>query len=40
MASDVFQIMFYGHFKEANMGPDKPILLDNVDPEVFKCAMR
>jgi hypothetical protein len=40
MASDVFQKMFYGSFKEAKMGPDEPILLKNVDPLVFECAMR
>jgi BTB/POZ domain len=40
MASDVFKAMFFGHFKEATMGPDEPILLDNIDPLVFQCAMR
>jgi BTB/POZ domain len=41
MASDVFKAMFFGHFKEATMGPDEPILLDyNVDPLVFKFAMK
>jgi hypothetical protein len=41
MASDVFKAMFFGHFKEATMGPDEPILLDsNIDPLVFKFVMR
>jgi hypothetical protein len=41
MASDVFKAMFFGHFKEATMGPDEPILLDyNVDPQVFQFVMR
>jgi len=40
VASDVFQAMLYGNFKEGKMGPDRPIPLVNVDPQVFDCAMR
>jgi hypothetical protein len=40
MASDVFKAMFFGHFKEATMGPDEPIVLDAVDPQVFQFVMR
>jgi hypothetical protein len=40
MASVVFEKMLFGNFKEARMGPDEPILLDKVDPQVFECAMR
>jgi len=41
MSSDVFKAMFFGHFKEATMGPDEPILLDcNVDPLVFQFVTR
>jgi len=38
VASDVFQAMLYG--KEGKMGPDEPIPLFKVDPQVFECAMR
>jgi len=38
--SPVFERMFNGHFKEANMGPDEPIRLDRIDPDVFESAMR
>jgi hypothetical protein len=40
MASVVFEKMFFGHFKEAKMGPGEPILLERVDPAVFDCTMR
>jgi BTB/POZ domain len=40
MTSVVFEKMFFGHFKEVKMGPDEPILLERVDPEVFDCTMR
>jgi BTB/POZ domain len=40
MASDVFQIMLYGPFKESKMGPDEPIQLANIEPQIFDCAMR
>jgi hypothetical protein len=36
----VFETMFNGHFKEAKMGPDEPIQLDKIDPDVFESAMR
>jgi hypothetical protein len=32
--------MYLSNFKEAKMGPDEPILLDKIDPEVFETAMR
>ena len=38
--SPVFERMFNGHFKEAKLGPDEPIRLDRIDPEVFESAMR
>ena len=38
--SPVFEAMFSGHFKEAKMGPDEPIIFDKIDPEVFESAMR
>jgi BTB/POZ domain len=40
LASEVFEIMLFGDFKEAKMGPNEPIPLDKIDPEVFECAMR
>jgi BTB/POZ domain len=40
IASVVFEKMFNGTFKESKMGPDEPILLRNVDPRVFDCAMK
>jgi BTB/POZ domain len=40
VASDVFQVMLYGSFKEGQMSPDNPIPMLNIDPEVFECAMR
>jgi hypothetical protein len=40
MASVVFEKMFFGHFKESKMGPDDPISLERVDPQVFDCTMR
>jgi BTB/POZ domain len=38
--SPVFEMMFCGRFKEAKMGPDEPILVDKIDPQVFESAMR
>jgi hypothetical protein len=41
MASDVFEVMLYGPFRESKMGPDEPIeLASDIEPEVFDCAMR
>jgi hypothetical protein len=36
----MFEAAFFSHFKEARMGPDEPIQLDRIDPEVFVSAMR
>jgi BTB/POZ domain len=38
--SPIFKTMFFSHFKEAQMGPDEPIKLDKIDPQVFESAMR
>jgi hypothetical protein len=38
--STFFKTMFQSSFKEATMGVDDPIPLDNTDPEVFECVMR
>jgi hypothetical protein len=32
--------MFFSNFKEAKMGPDEPIMMDKIDPDVFESAMR
>jgi len=36
----MFETMFFSHFKEATMGPDEPIRMDKIDPEIFENAMR
>lgn len=38
--SIVFKTAFGGSFREAKLGPDEPIWLKNVDPEVLLCALR
>jgi len=40
IASSMFEVMFCSNFKEAKMDPDEPIVLDDVTPEAFDCAMR
>jgi hypothetical protein len=38
--SPMFETMYFSHFKEAKMGPDEPIWLDRIDPQVFESTMR
>jgi BTB/POZ domain len=40
LASSVFDAMLFGHFREAQLEPDEPILLDKVSPQAFRCAMK
>jgi hypothetical protein len=40
LASSVFDAMLFGHFREAQLEPDEPILLDKVSPKAFRCAMK
>jgi len=32
--------MFFSHFEGAKMGPDEPIILDKIDPQLFESAMK
>jgi hypothetical protein len=40
LVSKVFDAMLFGHFREAQLEPDEPILLDKVSPQAFRCAMK
>jgi len=39
-ASCVFETMLFGNFREATLGKDEPITLENVTPAAFVLAMR
>jgi hypothetical protein len=40
LASEIFERMFFGVFKDVKLDPNQPILLNKIDPEVFECALR
>jgi len=36
----MFETLFTSHFNEVKMGPDEPIRMDRIDPQVFESAMK